>query len=319
MKNRLLKKIGALCLGVTITTVAGLDGGICHARTLEDKQNFTLEADGEREVEDFNVVDAKGPSNNGKIKIEFKLQSIDNKIVYFPTTKWVFSVGDTVPIYVVELLPEDHCIDMNMYKEVYGGVVIDFYELDGSNTIVCKSKVGIENLKKIPVFELDAPSIDQMQDGRSMTRAEFATIVVKELRLNLESSDSHFEDVKKDAWYTRFVDTALKKGIVAGYGDGKFGTDDKITREQAITMIANTMKIIGMKVELSDSEKEMVLSTFKDTDEISRWAKETVAICVKAGIITGKDNKMLAPKDFVTRAEVSVMVSRLLQKSWQMN
>ena len=103
--------------------------------------------------------------------------------------------------------------------------------------------------------------------------------------------------------------------MISGYGDSNFGPNDKITREQAMTMISRAMKITGLKVEINSDETEKLLAGFGDSLQMSAWAKEGMVSCVKTGIVSGKNGNMLAPKDNITRAEVAVIVRRLLQKS----
>ena len=45
------------------------------------------------------------------------------------------------------------------------------------------------------------------------------------------------------------------------------------------------------------------------------YAKMSAALCIKNGVVTGSSATTLSPKAYVTRAEVAVMVERLLQKS----
>jgi len=80
-------------------------------------------------------------------------------------------------------------------------------------------------------------------------------------------------------------------------------------------MITRAAKITGLKSQLNEGEAENLLSVFKDTAGLSSWSMESLAACVKSGMISGKNSITLAPKDFTTRAEVAVIVKRLLQKS----
>jgi hypothetical protein len=150
---------------------------------------------------------------------------------------------------------------------------------------------------------------------RDITRAEFAAIVVRALGLRSGTTKDVFEDIAEDAWYYDAVSIAYEYGIIYGYGNGKFGPMDKITREQAMAMVARAMQITGLKVEFTEGEAEKLLAMFGDSEQSSVWAKGSVADCVKAGIVFGKNGKTLAPKDDITRAEVAVIVQRLLQKS----
>ena len=82
-----------------------------------------------------------------------------------------------------------------------------------------------------------------------------------------------------------------------------------------MTMIARAMKITGSKVELADGEADKLLTSFTDAYSAAEYAKANIASCVKAGIVSGRSGKLIAPKDNITRAEVAVIVQRLLQNS----
>ncbi len=148
-----------------------------------------------------------------------------------------------------------------------------------------------------------------------ITRAEFAAIMVRGLGLRLESEESIFTDVKQSAWYSSAVQTAYAYGLIAGYEDGSFRPNDKITREQAMLIVAKAMKITGLKGTNTDQGANHVLDAFSDAANVSNWSLNGVADSVSAGIISGRSNDRLAPKAFITRAEVAMMMQRLLQKS----
>ena len=156
---------------------------------------------------------------------------------------------------------------------------------------------------------------DQYEPERDITRAEFAAIVVKALGLKPGIGNNQFSDVNSSAWYCEYIKTATEYGIIAGYGNGKFGPMDKITREQAMTMVAKAMKITGLKNGLSEGDINKLLAEFGDSSQVAAYAKEGIAACVNTGIVSGKTGEKLAPKDEITRAEVAVIIRKLLQKS----
>ncbi|HHV95244.1 MAG TPA: S-layer homology domain-containing protein [Clostridiaceae bacterium] len=80
-------------------------------------------------------------------------------------------------------------------------------------------------------------------------------------------------------------------------------------------MIARAMDITHLKVELADGETDKLLGEFKDANAPAEYAKDSIAKCIKAGIILGKNGKLIAPKDNITRAESAAIVRRLLQLS----
>ncbi len=149
----------------------------------------------------------------------------------------------------------------------------------------------------------------------NITRAEFATIIIRALGLTPGTGESGFDDVASTDWYCGYVETAAGYGIITGYPDGSFGPDDTITREQAMVMIARAMKITGLEVNLTDSEINELLGTYSDGATAMDYAKTGIAACIQTGIVSGRGNGTIAPKDYVTRAEVAVMVEKMLQKS----
>lgn len=156
---------------------------------------------------------------------------------------------------------------------------------------------------------------DMFEPDRDITRAEFAAIIVKALGLKPGMGTNPFTDVKNSDWCSDYIKTAVEYNIVSGYDNGQFGLTDKVTREQAMTMIANAMKITGLKVEFSEGEIEELLSDFSDSIISSDYAKASIATCIKAGIVSGRKVNLLSPKDNITRAEVAEIVRKLLQKS----
>ncbi|NCC67973.1 MAG: S-layer homology domain-containing protein, partial [Clostridia bacterium] len=150
---------------------------------------------------------------------------------------------------------------------------------------------------------------------RNMTRAEFAAIIVRALGLEPGTGASGFSDVTAADWYSGYIKTAASYGIIKGYDNGKFGPNDTITREQAMTMIARAMTITKLSAGLTDSEISQLLSAFSDGESASSYAKGSIAACIKTGITSGTSSTTISPKAEITRAEVAVMVQRLLQKS----
>lgn len=153
------------------------------------------------------------------------------------------------------------------------------------------------------------------EPDRDITRGEFAAIMVKALGLKPGLGNNPFSDISSTAWYSDYVKTAYLYKIITGYEDGSFKAMNKITREEAMTMIVRAMDITGLKFELTKADAEKLLSGFKDGSTTSDWAWEEVAACIKTGVVSGRDNGIVAPNDSITRAEVAVIVKRLLQKS----
>ncbi|MFF2093342.1 immunoglobulin-like domain-containing protein, partial [Paenibacillus sp. NPDC058174] len=155
----------------------------------------------------------------------------------------------------------------------------------------------------------------QFSPNRHITRAEFTAIIVRALGLKLENGSMPFSDVKTTAWFSSAIQTAYAYGLIGGDNDGTFRPNDKITREQAMVILSKAMKISGLKSKLSAQPGDAILRLFTDASEVSAWAQSSVADNIQAGIVSGKSATQLAPKDYMTRAEVATIIQRLLQKS----
>ncbi|SET45009.1 S-layer homology domain-containing protein [Natronincola peptidivorans] len=152
------------------------------------------------------------------------------------------------------------------------------------------------------------------EPNRDITRAEFATMITRALGLKPGEGNNSFTDVNSDAWYYGYIKTAYSYGIISGYGDNKFGPMDKITREQAMTMIVNAMETTDLEIEVEDIDKTG--AEYVDFSGTANWAKGSTAICIEGNIIPAQNIwQLLEPKKNVTRAETAVMIRKLLQKS----
>lgn len=148
-----------------------------------------------------------------------------------------------------------------------------------------------------------------------ITRAEFAAIIVRGLGLKLGEGETAFADVSANSWYAGAVETASEYGLITGFEDGTFRPDAKITREQAMNIIAKAMKLTGLADQTGTVDAAGVLAAFTDAGSIGVWAKDSLALAAKAGLISGRGDSRLEAKANVTRAEVAVLIQRLLQKS----
>ncbi|MGN7493703.1 fibronectin type III domain-containing protein [Paenibacillus sp. SAF-054] len=162
---------------------------------------------------------------------------------------------------------------------------------------------------------INGVSEEMFLPDRDITRAEFAAIIIRGLGIKLEQGKAPFTDLNSSDWYYDTVYTASRQGLINGYEDGTFRPGDKITREQAMTILSKAMVITGLKAKLPQLPADERLASFADAASTSEWAIDSMADSVQAGIVSGRNGAQLAPKAFITRAEVAAIVQRLLQKS----
>ena len=152
---------------------------------------------------------------------------------------------------------------------------------------------------------------DMFEPDKDVTRAEFAAIIVRAMGLKPGIGDNQFKDVKSSDWYSGYVKTACDYKLISGYSADTFGPTDKISREQAMTIIAKAMDITGLKANESTNQME----SFIDFVNAHAYAKTSINACISTGVVSGKGKSLIAPKDNITRAEVAAIIQRLLQKS----
>ncbi|GIP40234.1 hypothetical protein J31TS4_35140 [Paenibacillus sp. J31TS4] len=149
---------------------------------------------------------------------------------------------------------------------------------------------------------------------RAITRAEFAAIIVRGLGLQTEKRTNSFSDVKTTDWYNGSINTAQSYELISGFEDGTFRPTENITREQAMVMLSKAMKMTGLQAKQQPNEGEP-LRSFSDAGQVSAWAAASIADCLKAGLVSGRADQRLEPVAPISRAEVAILVQRLLQKS----
>ena len=143
----------------------------------------------------------------------------------------------------------------------------------------------------------------------SITRAEFAAILVSALGLQTDSTAAGaFEDVSSSQWYYGAVGKAYEYGIITGISSTEFAPNANITRQEAMVMISRAAKIAGCDGTIGS------ISTFSDAGEVGTWATEAVKFNVGSKLIVGS-NGQLRPTDEISRAETATVVLRLLQKA----
>ncbi|BBI36616.1 hemoblobin-interacting domain-containing protein [Cohnella abietis] len=139
--------------------------------------------------------------------------------------------------------------------------------------------------------------------NHTVTRAEFAVMLVKTLKLQGKGAELTFSDSAKiGVWAQTAVSLAVREGIITGYGDGSFHPNAEITRAEMAVMIA---KALG-----KSSDANAAASGFADDEDITSWAKGSVAYVKEAGIVKGKGDNRFAPQDHATRAEAVAILLR---------
>jgi alpha-tubulin suppressor-like RCC1 family protein len=143
------------------------------------------------------------------------------------------------------------------------------------------------------------PDGDFKPDAK-ITRAEFVTVLVKAFKLETKTGKL-FNDTT-NSWAKDYIATANAYGIVNGYDDLSFGPDDLITREQMIVMLIKAARLTSATSQ----------TTFTDSDSISSWARNSIAIAIQTSLIKGYPANTFGPSLNASRAEgITVLCNAL--------
>ncbi len=142
------------------------------------------------------------------------------------------------------------------------------------------------------------------------TRATLAVILWRMAGSPKAEKGTGFTDAAPGAWYADAVSWCAEQGLMGGYGDGLFGPGDPITREQLVTALHRFAQSQGWDV--SAGEDTNILS-YTDAFDVSEWAVPAFQWACGAGVVQG-DGGRLNPQGQASRAEVAVMLQRLLER-----
>lgn len=118
----------------------------------------------------------------------------------------------------------------------------------------------------------------------NITRGQLVTILWR-MEGKPVSSSAGFSDVSSSDFYYSAAFWAQKNGVIKGYGDGTFGGERLITREEAAVMLANYANFKGYDT-ASDKTALMRISGWREADS---WALDSLGWCVDQGLMSGKD------------------------------
>ncbi|MCR6466095.1 S-layer homology domain-containing protein [Bacillus paranthracis] len=130
--------------------------------------------------------------------------------------------------------------------------------------------------------------------GDNVTRGQVARMIY--MYVKPADADASFKNPFTDIrghMFEKEIRALAKAGLVNGYGEGKFGPDDVLTREQMAQVLTNAFKFKATKT-----------TSFTDIDKNS-WALKAISALEENGVTIGTGGKMYSPYAHVTREQYS--------------
>jgi len=133
---------------------------------------------------------------------------------------------------------------------------------------------------------------------------------------------SPFVDLPVDHPYFNQINNAYSKSLVSGKGQGKFGTDDNISLEEALVIL---IRALGLE-NLAPGPGPNAITPFIDDDQISTYARKAIYIANRIGLITADERGYVYPKKLLSFGDAAVLLDKFinymcegLKNDWEKN
>jgi uncharacterized repeat protein (TIGR02543 family) len=139
------------------------------------------------------------------------------------------------------------------------------------------------------------------------TRGMIATIIYRLEGTPETLNNDVFTDVGQDTYYADAIAWAEANDIIEGYGNGKFGPEDMITREQMVAIMYRYAEYKGFGVNF-----DFNVDNYDDVDLISDYALPAVKWAVGNNLIVGDDGNIM-PAEGTERCQVAAILMRFCE------
>ncbi len=141
----------------------------------------------------------------------------------------------------------------------------------------------------------------------SVLREECVAMLMRAFQFNITGTAPEFKDVVEGAWYKDVINTAYNAGVVKGESNEWFGIGQNVTRQDMAVMIYNALEVA--EIELLATVNG---ASYTDRSAIADYAVAPVEYLQQRGIIKGYEDGSFGPGRTASRAELAVMLHRIL-------
>lgn len=225
------------------------------------------------------------------LKIMLDVEDLEEVDLYSEVVDYLYEIG----------LTNDELLDLQLHLCTSNGPV----ELPFTDTPDEWYQEGVEYVYAAHIMSGVAPTT--FAPKRPMTRGMLVTTLWR-LQGEPTGYECSFTDVAEDTYYTAAVAWAEANNIVNGVGNGLFKPNANVTREQMATILYRFVTFCEF-----NTPTFAELSRFADADQVQPYAKEAMAWAVSYEMIQGTNPTTLAPRAETNRAQVAMMLLRLLR------
>lgn len=137
----------------------------------------------------------------------------------------------------------------------------------------------------------------------SITRGQAAAIIAKLRNFDTKNvKNPEFKDVSQSQWNYGAIAALANAGVINGYGDGRFGPNDSITRAQMASILVKAFDLPSYRYSSSENP-------FTDTKMLGSH-QSNINILYKMGITSGTSPTTFSPNAPISRAQAAVLMTK---------
>ncbi len=189
----------------------------------------------------------------------------------------------------------------------YTGISFAAYDSLPFTDVYHSNGSGYLNIKRLYEMGIvEGKTATKFAPKDSLTREEVAKIIVKAAGVPLTDKTGTYSDVVSGSWYEAYAETASSAGLIQGIGDGKFGTGQFVTRQDAAVLASRLAEY--KKIKLYD----VSLYDIPDIDTVSEYARSAVKLLVNMDVADLTEEGVFDPLTNITRVDFCRFIDRVL-------
>lgn len=218
------------------------------------------------------------------------------------------------------------------------GVLKNYSERIGIESTPVLTRLMVPDLKHLEGYWAEEPvkilyslniipgTGENFNPAKYITRREYTAMLVRALKDVPEDPDivkkqttkttakksktpeiSPFLDVNTDDIFYADIKAANSRGIIQGTGNSYFSPNRYITYAEAVTMLIRALGLEDL------ASYPYAVTPFTDNDEIPAYARNSVAVAYRIGLISGDNRGYLHPNKYMTYEDASVLMYELIK------
>jgi hypothetical protein len=182
--------------------------------------------------------------------------------------------------------------------------------------VFAQESAPLDPIEQVVAAQLMSPYPDgNFRPERILNRAELASILVKTFKLDRrqpkQQATISLQDVPSSHWAYNDIQLVLKNNIMTGYRPGQFFPNQRVTRAEAFSILAQAYGVFQFP---EDTVAEL-LSKYADSDKIPTWARKSIATALYEGFVNVEPTKnQINPLEPMTRGDMAYALSKYLER-----